>query len=232
MSVAEILLRFNRRVARADDPASVVRLLARASIDDAGADAAAVLCSDADGHAEVVASIGLPPEVAASPFESAMLGPGLASELLARADGRFADARVVPLAADDDVLGVLVIACARDRFAADERDAVARGLAELGAIALRRSYDDLHASREALARAEELRALSQLAAGVSHDLKNLLNPLGLLVQLLRRRIERKQDALAIVDQLETALQSGLETVEKLRGLWLHASGGPDRSDGA
>ena len=59
-------------------------------------------------------------------------------------------------------------------------------LAELTAISLNKAYqhqklqkafDDLRISQETLIRTEKFRALGQMAAGIAHDLKNLLNPI-------------------------------------------------------
>jgi signal transduction histidine kinase len=55
--------------------------------------------------------------------------------------------------------------------------------------ALSRSYAELRTSREILAQGEKLRALSQMAAGVSHDLESILNAIALQLELLRRRLE-------------------------------------------
>jgi signal transduction histidine kinase len=211
--------------ASADEPDAILRLLAQSSTGEVGADAAAVLRVTPSGQVVVAASVGLPPELSAAPIEAEIIGPELAAELISRTEGRFVDARVVPLVADGDLFGVLVLLCHVECTRVDEHGPLAQGLGDLAAIALskaakyaelQRSYEQLRASREALAQAEKLRALGQMAAGVSHDLKNLLNPLGLLTQLLRRRIQRGQDALPVVDQLEAALKTGVETLERLR----------------
>jgi signal transduction histidine kinase len=225
VSAAEVLLRFSRMAASADEPDAILRLLAQSSTGEVGADAAAVLRVTPSGQVVVAASVGLPPELSAAPIEAEIIGPELAAELISRTEGRFVDARVVPLVADGDLFGVLVLLCHVECTRVDEHGPLAQGLGDLAAIALskaakyaelQRSYEQLRASREALAQAEKLRALGQMAAGVSHDLKNLLNPLGLLTQLLRRRIQRGQDALPVVDQLEAALKTGVETLERLR----------------
>src|SRR6185436_14209026 len=53
--------------------------------------------------------------------------------------------------------------------------------------------------------------------GISHDLKNILNPLALQLELLRRLISKDPAAaLAVVSNMEEALRSGVEVVERLR----------------
>jgi len=69
----------------------------------------------------------------------------------------------------------------------------------------------------ALARSEKLRALGQMAAGIAHDLRNILNPLGIQIQRLRRRLGSEPSATGeIVSHLEEALRQGTATVENLR----------------
>src|SRR5438094_34883 len=83
------------------------------------------------------------------------------------------------------------------RLVAEAMDQTARHLA------LSQSYADLRASRETLAKSEKLRALGEMAAGISHDLKNILNPLGLQLELLRRRVMKNPaEALAVIGHME------------------------------
>jgi C4-dicarboxylate-specific signal transduction histidine kinase len=105
---------------------------------------------------------------------------------------------------------------------------IARGLADLAAIALERAAHiarltqanaELRASREALARTEKLRALGQMAAGVSHDLKNILNPLSLQAQVVQRAIARGE-----TEKAQAPGQGAAFT------LWFPAAGkGPQRA---
>jgi PAS domain S-box-containing protein len=71
---------------------------------------------------------------------------------------------------------------------------------------------------EALLRqGEKLRALGQLAASVAHDLKNVLNPIALETEILRRQLgagwPAADDRLA---RIEEAVRMGSEMVERLR----------------
>src|SRR3974390_1516044 len=77
---------------------------------------------------------------------------------------------------------------------------------------------ELRASREALARAEKLRALGQMAAGVSHDLKNILNPISLHLQIAARRNARgeSQKVGESLDEMKQVLKRGLDVIERLR----------------
>ena len=63
---------------------------------------------------------------------------------------------------------------------------------------------------------DKLRALGQMAAGIAHDLKNILNPIALQLQLLRTHVAGEggtHDALATIEE---AIRAGSDTVESLR----------------
>jgi signal transduction histidine kinase len=57
-----------------------------------------------------------------------------------------------------------------------------------------------------------------MAAGVSHDLKNILNPLSMHAQIVQRAIARNDDAQAkqSVEEMHAVIRRGVETVERLR----------------
>lgn len=68
----------------------------------------------------------------------------------------------------------------------------------------------------ALRTSYQLRALGQMAAGVAHDLGNLLNPIALELARLRRRVAADPDALAAVERAGAVVARGAETVTRLR----------------
>jgi len=72
-------------------------------------------------------------------------------------------------------------------------------------------------AEETLRRTDQLRSLGQMAAGIAHDLKNLLNPLGLHVEIVDRALRRagaaRPDA---IDAMRGILQRGVETIDRLR----------------
>jgi hypothetical protein len=69
----------------------------------------------------------------------------------------------------------------------------------------------------ALVRAEKLRALGQMAAGIAHDFKNLLNPLALHVEVMERALRRagveRPDSIGVIRDI---IQRGVETIDRLR----------------
>lgn len=78
--------------------------------------------------------------------------------------------------------------------------------------------EELRASQETLARSAKLRALGQMAAGISHDLKNILNPLSLHLQLLKRAVTRgaADEARESIAEMDQILKRGVQTIERLR----------------
>jgi signal transduction histidine kinase len=80
--------------------------------------------------------------------------------------------------------------------------------------------EQLRRSEITLARSEKLRALGQMAAGITHDLKNLLSPLSLHLQVLDRSFRRGilSDAGSSIDEMKQILDRGIRTIERLREL--------------
>ncbi len=79
-----------------------------------------------------------------------------------------------------------------------------------------RARADLRRAEDTLRRTEKLRALGQMAAGIAHDLKNLINPLGLHVEIVERALRRagaeRPDA---IETMRSILQRGVETIDRL-----------------
>lgn len=126
-----------------------------------------------------------------------------------------------------DIYGVLVLASPEPIALGEEREWLANTIADLAAAAseraaryadLERSYGELKASRDALARSERLRILGQMAAGISHDVKNILNPLGLQLEVVRRKLARNDlpAAIATLDNMRDVIHHGVDVVERLR----------------
>jgi signal transduction histidine kinase/ActR/RegA family two-component response regulator len=143
--------------------------------------------------------------------------------LLARAPVRAVLAE--PLLYGDRLLGVLVVnhLGANRTFRPEDRHFF-RLLADQAAIAIENarlfaeanhSYRELQRAQDELIRSEKLRALGQMAAGVAHDLNNILAAALGQVQLLRMGHEDPalQDRLATV---EKAVTDGAHVVRRLQ----------------
>jgi PAS domain S-box-containing protein len=74
---------------------------------------------------------------------------------------------------------------------------------------------------EKLRQDEKLRALGQLTSGVAHQLKNILNPIALDLQLVRARLAAGQPVDEALQTMEDAVRTGAEAVETLRRFSRH-----------
>jgi signal transduction histidine kinase len=223
-----VLLRFGRLTAEAAGPEQLLPLLADACVDPAcvGASAVVVLRVEGDGRVAVATARGVPASLEAFSQDLEALDGELGETLRSVWGEPTRAVTTYPLVSGGDIYGALVFFSSPGGEIDREHEELAVGLADLVAVALdraarhaalARSYAELRASREALARSEKLRALGEMAAGISHDLKNILNPLGLQLALLRRRIPSDASAaLTVVENMEEALRSGLDVVERLR----------------
>ena len=77
---------------------------------------------------------------------------------------------------------------------------------------------ELRRAAAELQRAEKMRALGQMAAGVSHDLRNLLHPMSLYVRLVDRALERNQlgEARDNLGEVKKAIVRATEALDRLR----------------
>ena len=97
--------------------------------------------------------------------------------------------------------------------------AIARELAD---AALRteqaRTQTKLDRAEQALRCGEKLRSLGQMAAGVAHDLRNILTPLSFRLQLLAQQLKRGSltEAQESVSELQKILRTGIELIDRIR----------------
>jgi signal transduction histidine kinase len=205
----------------------VLPLLADAAVAHLGADGAVVVEVTGAGGLQVAAARGVPDAVASWKGEFDAIDSELGALLVGASVAQFSDSHVFPLVSTGGLFGALVLLFAKKHSPSEREQALARGFADLAAIAVGRASQlaklaqanaELRASRDALARTEKLRALGQMAAGVSHDLKNILNPVSLHAQLIQRAVAKGDAASAArsVEELKGIIQRGVETLERLR----------------
>jgi signal transduction histidine kinase len=76
---------------------------------------------------------------------------------------------------------------------------------------------DLRRAEAALLRTEKLRALGQMATGIAHDFKNLLNPLGLHLEIVERALRKagaeRHESIAVMRDI---IRRGVEVIDRLR----------------
>jgi signal transduction histidine kinase len=223
----ELLVRFSRLASEASSGAEILPLLADAAIDHVKADGALVVELTQTGVARVAASRNVPEALAGWTGDADDLDGELGPKFLRLRETAFARAHSLPLVSTGGLFGALVFFFMKDHDATERAIQIARGLADLAAIAMGRALQlarlaqanaELRASREALARTEKLRALGQMAAGVSHDLKNILNPVSLHAQVVQRAVARNDVAQANqgLEEIRAVVRRGVETVERLR----------------
>ena len=221
-----VLVQFARETSALSEPADVLPLLVDAALSHARATAAAALRITDSGRLRVVATRGCPTSLDQWEPDEDSIGPELTAELLSACGMEGGRAYELPLVSGGDLFGTLVLIGGSDYQIQPEGLELTRGLADVAAASLdrnekyaelARSYVELRSSREALAQGEKLRALGQMAAGISHDLKNILNPLSLQLEVVKRRIARDPASAAeVVTAIADVVRHGLDVVERLR----------------
>jgi signal transduction histidine kinase len=224
----DILVRFSRMASETRSGREILPLLADAAIEHLKADGAVVVEVTQTGSLCAAAARNVPEKLAGwTGRDGDVIGDELGDELVRESGGQFVRAASLPLVSSGSLFGTLVLLFGAGTGKETTNLKVARGLADLAAIALGRAEElaqlarvnaELRTSREALARTEKLRALGQMAAGVSHDLKNILNPLSMHAQLAQRALARGEidKANASLDECRAVIRRGVETIDRLR----------------
>ena len=206
---------------RAGSRGEILRLLADGAMTEVGADGVVVVAMDAGGRVAVVEQRGAP---ALAGWSGEV--DGVDAELGEQLRGCFARAHTLPMMSGGAIFGALVLLFEEPVVLGEGAGRTAQALVEIAASgldkeerfeALTRSYAEVRASRKALERNERLRALGEMSAGIAHDLKNLLNPLSLYVQLLRRIIRRgAPGAEEAISEMDQVIHRSVDTVERFR----------------
>ncbi len=220
-------------MASATTPEGMYPVLADAAIARLGIEAVAVMGVSGDDLV-AVATRNLPAlegwKTEADDLET--VGPELAKA------GGYPESYARVLIVGGNIYGVLVLLSNKPIALSPARQSLLEAFVDVAATAiervesyatLARSYAELKASRAALARSERLRVLGQMAAGISHDVKNILNPLGLQLEVLRRKFQ-KGDVKGVEETLDTmrdVIAHGVDIVERLR---LFSREGTDNSE--
>jgi len=133
---------------------------------------------------------------------------------------------IAPLLVEKRVFGVLV-AARREAHSFSSADCeFLRQLSEHVALAshqaqlysaLRRAYDDLRQSQQAIMQQERLRALGEMASGIAHDINNAISPVALYTEsLLEREPGLSERARGYLSTIQTAIEDVAETVARMR----------------
>ena len=220
-----LLARFSRAVSDVSSEAEILPLLANALVERAGASASAVVRVNGD-DARIVAGRDLPRAFDGWHVDADAIGDDLAARFLETAGREFEHVHALPLISHGNLFGAAVLLFRTEEPSAKQR-ALAEALLDLAAVALghfsqidqlRGAHDELRRTQQALVRAEKLRALGQMAAGVAHDLKNILNPLSMQAQLIERAAKKNdvKDVGEVVAEMREVIARGVQTIERLR----------------
>jgi signal transduction histidine kinase len=221
------LVRFSKLVADSTTSESVSSVLARTIVDRCGAYHALVFGTAAEGGFSVLASYGgcNKEQLSSLDLEGVETAADLRSAVMRLCSDHGYGFRAFPMISNTGLFGTLGVVFLESRAPSDREWSLIEGMTELTAISLNKAhqqqrlqqaYDDLRASQETLVRTEKFRALGQMSAGISHDLKNLLNPLQLFVDNLRDVADQPEEVRETAQRLDRILKRGLETVERLR----------------
>jgi signal transduction histidine kinase len=213
----------------------ILPLVTEAAMAHVDAKGAAVVAVTPSGGVALAASNGLPADFATRLGDVDAFDPELEERVIAALGTPQLQARTFPLVSGGDLFGTLIVILGTDQELDEEAHALLEGLADLGGTALAqaaleaeltRSRRELRASRDLLERTQKLRALGEMAAGISHDLKNILNPLSLHLQFLKRAVSKEEvDAQQSIADMQLVLRRGLETIERLRAFSRQAPAG-------
>ena len=240
----EAIRNVSAEIARELDLTSLLALITRRAAELVGALSGTLYLWD-EQRQELVAHASPDPDGSAAP-RVRRLGEGVAGTVAARRAGLIVnDYRSSPLATAETLRRPGVTAVMgeplvyRDRLAgviAFDNEGVGRSFApEDGEVlalfaaqasiavenarlfaALNRSYVDLQRAQDALIRAEKLRALGQMSAGIAHDLNNTLAAILGQVELMQTQTADPalRESLGI---LEVAATDGAQVVRRLQG---------------
>ncbi len=137
---------------------------------------------------------------------------------------------VAPLMTENEIFGVLAVGKSGvDAFSGDDREFLRQlsshvALAAHGARlygALQGAYQDLRQTQQTVMQQERLRALGQIASGITHDINNALSPAALYVQTMLSHdatmSERSRDHLGVIQR---AIEEVGRTVQRMRAFYL------------
>jgi hypothetical protein len=222
--LAQLLIRLGRMAAKAGGAAEIEGCLLDVVLDPAGgaAAAAAVVRVDGDGHCRIGLARGLPPHLGSWSSAGAVVGPGLGHTLRnawAAPDPR--DVITVPLASGRHVFGALVVFAGPGEALTAAQTDLCQGLCDWVAAGLDRVAEQVAVSRALLelrgAGASVVKAQAeQASAAIAAELDEVLAPLALQTELLRRRLQGQPMALEIVEYMEQSLLSAGALIARLR----------------
>lgn len=212
-----VLVAFSRLLATVGEPVQVLNHMLDTAAANLDVGAALFIGPSQDGATVVSMVRGLPDAIVGTPAEE--LDAALIDTLLKATGGRCSSARVYPLVSGGGLYGSLLLL---DGGGEPDPglDELGEALADLAAVALdkgfqeaelRRTLAALKDSREALLRGERLKVLGEMAAVVTHEVRNPLAAIGGALQILDGRLGSAPAEQRIVRRVMERL-AGLNTM--------------------
>jgi signal transduction histidine kinase len=224
-SAIRTLIGYCESVSDTSSPAEILPMLVDAVITQGGADAAAAFKVNGQAELQQVVAQNLCDAAMEVKVELATIGDELAKSLLDASGGVFANAHTFPFINDGQLFGALVVLFKPTTALSESQFSILEQLVHFAAIALRKAdqyanlqkaYCDLQTSQELLFRTGKLRALGEMSAGISHDLKNILSPLRIYVKVLNRVKDDPEAIADVAKRLDMSLKRGVDVVDRLR----------------
>ena len=222
----DALVAFRRLVSEINTPSDVLSLLVESSVESIDGEGAAIFQIARDtAELELAASKNIPASFQGFKTEAGFVGTDFTADLLKLCGAEFTHAHPFPLISNTDLFGVLIVFFREKKVLNEGQIALLEAQVHLAAIALgktdqvsklRKALSELQASQEALIRTENLRALGQMSASISHDLRNILAPMVMRVELLKRMTEVSAPSMKLIEGFEQSLKRGVDTAERFR----------------
>jgi len=222
-SAIRTLIGYCESVSDTSSPAEILPMLVDAVITQGGADAAAAFKVNGQAELQQVVAQNLCDAAMEVKVELATIGDELAKSLLDASGGVFANAHTFPFINDGQLFGALVVLFKPTTALSESQFSILEQLVHFAAIALRKAdqyanlqkaYCDLQTSQELLFRTGKLRALGEMSAGISHDLKNILSPLRIYVKVLNRVKDDPEAIADVAKRLDMSLKRGVDVVDR------------------
>lgn len=222
----EVLIQLGRLVTDPVGRSAILPLVAEAAVSQVGAQASLIVLVDGD-ETLVAATHGCEQLRQNWRPDADLVGQELERAVISACGGAYEAARSAVLVSGADLFGSIIVLFETNRILEEARldflfalaDLTATSLATVAQIErLEHANAELRATKLAVARAEKLRALGEMAAGIAHDLNNMLNPLSLHVQLAQLKLQGKEEpeVLASLEKMARLVRGGTEMLERLR----------------
>ena len=215
----EVLVRFARMMANERHEASALSKLVDVVVDKLDVDAAAVLHVTEDRIA-LAATRNLPHETIGWTARG-VFAPELFRGLLDSIHYPYKAVETLPMIAGGELFGALVLISQDPIDLGDGRREQLEALANIAATTAGRAAKCNEVARLSTGSHPELTDQLQLIGptplGISHDVRNILNPLSLQLEILRRHVGRGayEEALATIVDMRKVISEGADLVDRL-----------------